>query len=263
MDLIKEQFINIKKDNRIGLMTHVIVGYPDLEMTEKIVLEMIKNGADFVELQIPFSDPIADGPTIMAACEKSLGNGTRVKDGFKLMEKLSQKTDVPLFFMAYYNTIFKYGTEKFCIDAKKAGASGVIVPDMPVDEEGDEHFYKYCRKYNLANIQVLSPSSTTDRIIKNVKKARGFIYFTARQGTTGAKDTLNTNIKEKVENIRKYTKLPIAAGFGISTREQVSSLQNISDIAVIGSAIIDIINKSDKNDILKNTGSFIKNIRTA
>lgn len=263
MDLIKEQFIKIKKDNRIGLMTHVVVGYPDLETTEKIVLEMIKSGADFVELQIPFSDPIADGPTIMAACEKSLENGTRVKDGFKLMEKLTQKSNVPLFFMAYYNTIFKYGTEKFCIDAKKAGASGLIVPDMPVDEESEEHFYEFCRKNNLANIQVLSPSSTTDRIIKNVKQARGFIYFTARQGTTGAKDVLDESIKDKIENIRRYTKLPIAAGFGISTNEHVMSLSNISDIAVIGSAIIDIINKSEKSDILKNTGNFVKNIRTA
>lgn len=263
MRKIDRQFELIKSENRMGLMTHVVVGYPDLEMTEKIVLQMIKSGTDFIELQIPFSDPIADGPTIMKACEKSLENGTRVKDAFRLMEKLSKATDIPLLFMAYYNTVFKYDTEKFCIDAKKAGASGIIVPDMPIDEENEEHFYKYCKEQNLANIQVLSPSSTADRITKNVKTAGGFIYFTARQGITGVKDSLDINIKNKIDNIRKYTDLPIAAGFGISKPEHVKKLKSISDAVIIGSAIIEIINSSKKEDIIKNTANFIENIRTA
>lgn len=263
MSTIAGQFELIKKENRTGLMTHVVVGYPDLEMTEKAVLQMIKSGADFIELQIPFSDPIADGPTIMRACEKSLANGTRVKDAFRIMEKLSESTDVPLLFMAYYNTIFRYGTEKFCIDAKKAGARGIIVPDMPIDEESAENFYKYCREQNLSNIQVLSPSSTADRIIKNVKIARGFVYFTARQGITGAKDSLDADIRNKIENIKKYTDLPIVAGFGISKPEHVAALKGISDAVVIGSAIIETINNSKKEEILKNISNFIHDIRSA
>ncbi len=263
MSKIDRQFELIKSEKRIGLMTHVVIGYPDLEMTEKIVLEMIKGGADFVELQIPFSDPIADGPTIMKACEKSLEQGTRVKDAFRLMEKLSKSTEVPLLFMSYYNTIFKYGVERFCIDAKNAGASGIIVPDMPIDEENEEHFYKHCREQNIANIQVLSPSSTRERIIKNIEQARGFIYFTARQGITGAKNSLAADIQNKIENIKKYTDLPIAAGFGISKREHVKALIGISDAVVIGSAIIEIINNSKKEDILKNINNFISSIRSA
>jgi tryptophan synthase alpha subunit len=131
------------------LMTHVIIGYPSLKTTESIVKIMADNGADFIELQIPFSDPLADGPTIMRACEKSLENGTKVKDAFLLMKKLTKEAKIPILFMAYYNNVLKYGTEQFCRDAKVCGAYGLIVPDMPVDEESHEHFYEYCKKYNL------------------------------------------------------------------------------------------------------------------
>src|SRR3989338_1642801 len=125
------------------LMTHVVIGYPTLIDTVKIVKTMADCGVDMIELQIPFSDPLADGPTIMRACEKSLENGTKVNDAFVLMKKLSGKVKIPLLFMAYYNTVFKYGTEKFCLDAKNAGAYGLIVPDMPIDEENQEHFYSF------------------------------------------------------------------------------------------------------------------------
>src|SRR5689334_23892085 len=152
--VIDSKLEQIRKESRIGLMTHVVVGYPSLEMTQKMVLAMEKAGADLVELQIPFSDPLADGPTIMRACEKALANGTKVRDAFDLAAKLSRQVKIPLLFMAYYNTVFKYGTKRFCEDAKKAGISGLIVPDIPLEEESEEYFIKYCQAAGLKNIRV-------------------------------------------------------------------------------------------------------------
>src|SRR5258708_27751991 len=167
MNNIEQKLVELKKQKRIGLMTHVVIGYPSLEETNSLVKAMVESGADFVELQIPFSDPLADGPTIMRACEESLRNGTKVSDAFAVMKVLSQEVSIPLLFMAYYNTVFTYGVQKFCRDAKEVGASGLIVPDMPIEEEKNEHFFKYCKKYNLHNIQVISPASTDDRLRKN------------------------------------------------------------------------------------------------
>ena len=244
------------------LMTHVVIGYPSLEETEKIVKTMADNGADFIELQIPFSDPLADGPTIMKACEQSLANGTKVKDAFILMRKLTKEVKIPLLFMAYYNNVFKYGTEKFIRDAKTSGAYGLIVPDMPVDEESHEHFYEYCKKYNLNNIQVVSPASINERLIKNAKVSRGFVYFTARQGITGAKEKLDPRLIGKLKNVRKFFKIPIAVGFGISKREHFEKLSPYADISVVGSAIINVINKSDKKDVQQNIKKIIGDLVT-
>ncbi len=260
MNTIKKQLEKIKKEKRIGLMTHVVVGYPSLEITVELVKTMARSGVDFVELQIPFSDPLADGPTIMRACETSLENGTKVRDAFAVMEQLSFQVSTPLLFMAYYNTVFKYGTEQFCKDAKKAGASGLIVPDMALDEEKEEHFFSYCKKYDLSNIQVISPASTSERLKKNAAVASGFVYCTARQGITGVKDQLSPDLSSYLKKVKSAFLLPIAVGFGISKKEHIQQLTNHADIAVIGSAIIDIINKSKKEDVKKNCERFIKKL---
>lgn len=261
MNKIDNQIRKIKKEKRLGLMTHVVVGYPSLAKTISIVKAMEKVGSDFAELQIPFSDPLADGSTIMQACEQSLLSGTKVKDAFNVAQQLSQKISIPLLFMAYYNTIFKYGTEKFCRAAKQIGISGLIVPDIPIEEEECEHFMKYCDKYDLKHIRVVSPASNSDRLKENARVANGFIYFTARQGTTGAKDALDSNLIRNLKKIRRYFSIPIAVGFGISKGEHLQTLKPHADIAVVGSAIIDIINKSNKNNLKKNVESFIKVIK--
>jgi len=261
MTKLEKKLQQIKKQKRIGLMTHVVIGYPTLEKTIKIVKTMAENGADFIELQIPFSDPLADGPTIMHACEKSLENGTKVKDAFIIMKLLSSNVSIPLLFMAYYNTIFKYGVERFCKDAKASGASGLIVPDMPIDEENEEHFILFCRKYNLHNIQVISPASTKDRLKKNAEVASGFIYCTARQGTTGAKDQLDPNLSLYLQKIRTFVSVPIAVGFGISTKQHMEMLTPHADIAIVGSAIIDIIHSSHTDVIEKKIKYFLNKLK--
>jgi tryptophan synthase alpha subunit len=260
MNTIQQQLEKIKADKRIGLMTHVVIGYPTLDDTVDIVKTMADNGADFIELQIPFSDPLADGPTIMRACEKSLENGTKVKDAFKVMKALSSQVSIPLFFMAYYNTVFRYGVVKFCRDAANAGASGLIVPDMAIDEENKEHFLSNCKKYNLQNIQVISPASTIERLQKNASVAYGFIYCTARQGITGAKNQLDPQLTSYLKKVRKYFSIPIAVGFGISKKEHVALLKPHATIAVVGSAIIDVISNSKKSEIKTNVKSFLDNL---
>lgn len=242
------------------LMTHVVIGYPSLEDTVKIVKTMSKSGVDMIELQIPFSDPLADGPTIMDACEKSLENGTRVKDAFIIMKQLSDQISIPLLFMSYFNIVFKYGVEKFCRDTKLAGAYGLIVPDMPIDEENEEHFYFYCKKFGLKNIQVISPASTDKRLKKNAKVESGFVYFTAHQGITGAKNQLDPNLILNLKRVKKFFSVPVAVGFGISKRKHIEAIAPYSDIAVVGSAIIDVINKSSKKNMEKNIEKFIRGL---
>lgn len=244
-------------NKKIKIMAHVVVGYPSLDETVSVVKTMAQSGVDVVELQIPFSDPLADGPTIMKACEMSLENGTRVKDAFTVMKKLSSSVSIPLLFMAYYNTVFNYGVEKFCADAKLVGAYGLIIPDMPIDEEGEEGFYAACQKYGLHTIQVVSPASTDERLKKNADVANGFVYFTARQGTTGAKDTLDPEVGRYLKKMREVFDLPIAVGFGISKKEHVTMLQaEGADIAIVGSAVIDIINASPKEKREQNVRRF-------
>ncbi len=260
MNLIDKQLIKIKNENRTGLMTHVVVGFPSLDKTISIVKNMVEAGVDFVELQIPFSEPLADGPTIMGACEKALKDGVKVKDAFDAAAILSKNINVPLLFMAYYNTVFKYGTEKFCADAKKAGISGLIVPDIPFEEEENEHFIKFCKREGLKNIRVMSPSSTTERLKINSKVAEGFIYCTARQGITGSSKELDPELKSYLTNVRRYFKIPVAVGFGISNKERLNQIKPFADIAVIGSAIIDIINDSLETDLENNLTSFLRAI---
>jgi len=185
-----------------------------------------------------------------------------VKDAFIIMRQLTSQIPTPLLFMAYYNTVFKYGVEKFCKNAQAAGASGLIVPDMPIDEESEEHFLFFCRKYDLHNIQVISPASTEDRLKKNAEVASGFVYCTARQGITGAKDQLDQNITTYIEKVKSFFSVPVAIGFGISKRQHIQALKPHADIAVIGSAIINIINKSNESDTKQKIKQFLLELKS-
>lgn len=238
MRSITEQLTLIRQTKKIGLMTHVVAGYPSLQETEKLVLEMEKAGVDFIEIQIPFSDPIADGPTIMRANDRALANKVTTIDTLQLMQRLVKKVQIPLLFMGYYNSLLHYGTKIFCRDAQKAGAQGLIIPDMPIDEEEHEHFIAHCSKYDLAPIRVLSPTSTDERIAANIEVAQGFIYCTAVSGTTGIRNTLDTQTYQFLKKMKQVTDLPLAVGFGISKPEHIQALIGLADIAVVGSAVI-------------------------
>lgn len=260
MNAIDGQLTKIKKEGRIGLMTHIVVGYPSLKESEQVALAMEESGADFVELQIPFSDPLADGPTIMNACDLALKNGVKVSDAFKLAKNLSTQVKIPLLFMCYYNSVFNIGVMKFCRMAKEAGIAGLIVPDIPLEEEPEEGFLAACGKNDLYPIRLISPVSTIERLTKNAKIAQGFVYCSARQGTTGAKTKLDPELVKYLKLARSYFKVPLAVGFGISSKDRVNLITPFADIVIVGSAIIDIISKSSRKDLILNIKKFIKSL---
>lgn len=235
------------------LMTHVVVGYPTLADTGTLVKAMARY-ASFIELQIPFSDPLADGPTIMHACEMSLKNGTKVADAFSIATQLTQEISVPILFMCYYNTVLNYGVERFVRSAKKARVAGLIVPDMPLEEEEHEHFYAYCKQYDMPVIFVVSPVTSDKRLQQLASHAKLFVYATARQGITGARKELDSRTIAFLARVKKFFSIPVAVGFGISTPEHVRALRGKADIAVVGSALIEVVNRKER------VGDFLSSV---
>lgn len=222
------------------LMTHIVAGYPSLDESEKIALTMAKNGAAFIEIQFPFSDPIADGPTILDANQHAIENGTTTEKSFQLLEKLARQIDIPLLIMTYYNIAHAYGLEKFIKRAAKAGIYGLIIPDIPIDEEPYDNYLKICKKHKLHAIQVISPLTPDRRLKKLAQYASGFVYCVASYGTTGERAELNKKLASYTSRVRKYIKKPLALGFGISSPKQAQEATKHADIVVIGSKIINI-----------------------
>jgi len=237
-------------------MTHIVAGYPTLAESEKIAHAMIEGGVNFLEIQIPFSDPVADGPTILQANQKALENGVTPDDCFALMQKLTAKTDTPILFMTYYNIVFAHGVERFCKRAKAAGCWGLIVPDMPIDEERHEHYLKTCKKHGLHAIQVISPITPERRLKRLGKVASGFVYCVSHFGTTGSKTIFDAKLESYLKKVKKHIKVPIALGFGISTPTEVKRSQKKADIAVVGSHLIRCYEKEG----LKGVSDFLKSV---
>lgn len=242
------------------LMTHIVAGYPNLETSKKLLKLMADNGADFVEIQIPFSDPVADGPTIMQANQKSLEAGTKVEDCFELMRlAVKNGSETKFLFMTYFNIVHHYGVEKFCKKAAECGCYGLIVPDMPIDEEPQEKYLENCKKYGLKAVQVISPLTPERRLKMIAKVADGFVYCVSKFGTTGQAGELNPQLSSYLKKVKKIIKVPLAVGFGISTRAHVDAVHREAEIAVIGSKIINILNESGGD--LKKVEEFIKGLK--
>ena len=242
-----------------NLMTHVVAGYPSMRECEEVVLAMAEMGVAFIEIQIPFSDPIADGPTIMQANERALLNGVTTEDCFRLIQRLKKKTETPLLVMTYFNIPFRYGLERFCKKAGEYGVYGLIIPDMQIDEEEYENYLGNCKKYQLHAIQVISPITSGKRLKKVAAVSSGFVYCVSAFGTTGERKRLNLNINSYMARVKRYIKTPIALGFGISDRNQVMTALKCADIVVVGSKIINILrsSKGSKAIAIKN---FLKEI---
>lgn len=244
-------------------MTHIVAGYPSMDISKKLLYLMAESGVDFIEIQIPFSDPVADGPTIMRANQLSLEGGTTVEDCFRLMRKVALVrgiSDKPKFlFMTYFNVIHHYGVERFCKKAAGCGCYGLIVPDMPIDEEPQEKYLENCKKYGLNAIQVISPLTPEHRLKMIAKVASGFVYCVSRFGTTGQGAALNPKLSAYLKKVKKYIDLPLAVGFGISSKAHVEAVWKEADIAVIGSKIINILN--DGGGDLKKVEEFLKRLR--
>lgn len=245
------------------LMTHIVAGYPNLKESEKIALAMAKSGASFIEIQIPFSDPIADGPTLIRANELSLQNGMTTKKAMTLVKNIKSQTTVPILIMTYFNIAFKYGLEKFCREAKEAGVYGFIIPDLPIDEEPYENYLGLCKKHNLHPVQVISPITPTRRLKLIAEIATGFIYCVSRYGTTGEKNALNPDLASYLKKVRKHINLPLALGFGISTPAQAKEAAKHADIVIIGSKFINLYDQTkttSKTNKIKAIEKFIRTI---
>ncbi|MGE3278257.1 MAG: tryptophan synthase subunit alpha [Candidatus Altimarinota bacterium] len=230
-------------------MTHIVAGYPTLRESEDIALMMLESGVQFLEIQIPFSDPVADGPVIMKANQIALDNGTTPDMCFELMQRLKKKSDIPLLFMTYYNILFRYGLEEFCRRAKEVGCYGFIVPDIPIDEEPYDHYLETCKRYGLHAIQVISPITPDERLKKIGKVASGFVYCISMLGTTGSLDGLPPELSDYIGRVRKYVTTKLALGFGISSKMDVENALKDADIAVMGSVFIRTYEKGGKNSL--------------
>lgn len=239
MTRIERCFAALKASGSGGLVCFVTAGDPDLETSRRIVLELDRSGADIVELGVPFSDPMADGPSIQASSMRALEAGANVTAVLELVGAIRKDSDLPLALMTYYNPIRQYGLERFAGDAASAGVDGVIVTDLTPEEAGD---WKSCAERSGVNtIFLLAPTSTDARIEKVAGLASGFIYCVSRTGVTGARKELATGVRELVERIRARSDLPIAVGFGISKPEHVREVCEYANAAVVGSALVDLI----------------------
>lgn len=246
-------------ENGKAFIPFITCGDPDLETTAKIVREAVANGADLIELGIPFSDPTAEGPVIQGANIRALKGGVTTDKVFDLVRELRKDVTVPMVFMTYSNVVFSYGAEKFISTCKEIGINGLILPDLPY--EGKEEFLPQCKKYGVDLISLIAPTSE-NRIAMIAKEADGFIYLVSSLGVTGTRSEISTDLKSIVDVIRQNTSVPCAIGFGISTPEQAKKMADIADGAIVGSAIIKIIEQYGK-DAPKYVGEYVKSMKDA
>jgi tryptophan synthase alpha chain len=219
-----------------GLVAYVTCGDPNMNTTREIVLGAINAGADVIELGVPFSDPVADGPVIQRASERALKNGTSLEDVLRLTRDIRKESDAGLVIFSYLNPILRLGLERFASEAADAGVDAVLVIDLTVEEADD--YRRVMADHKLDTIFLAAPTSTDQRLRKIAEASSGFVYAVSRTGVTGAQKQLATDAKDLVRRIRKYTKLPVAVGFGISNAEQFAQVGEFADAAVVGSAIV-------------------------
>ncbi|SDA60361.1 tryptophan synthase, alpha chain [Butyrivibrio sp. INlla18] len=252
---------NISKafENGKAFVAFITCGDPDLETTVKAVKAAADNGADLVELGIPFSDPTAEGPVIQGANLRALKGGVTTDKIFDMVKELRKEVTIPLVFMTYANVVFSYGAERFMTNCKEAQIDGIILPDLPFEEK--EEFDGICDKYGVDLISLIAPTSA-GRIAMIAKEAKGFIYLVSSLGVTGTRSEITTDLSSIVKVIRENTDVPCAIGFGISTPEQAAKMSSISDGAIVGSAIIKILEKHGK-DAPKYIGEYVNSMKKA
>jgi len=242
-----------------ALVAYVTCGDPDLATTRDIILAAIEAGADAIELGVPFSDPVADGPVIQRASERALQHGTSLSQVLTLAAEIRQQAQsTGLVIFTYLNPILRMGMEKFCKVARAAGVDGVLVTDLPVEEAGE--YLRAVRKHELSPIFLAAPTSPDERLRRIAEASRGFVYAVSRTGVTGQRQQLADDAQKLVRRLRKVTKLPIALGFGISTSKQFAEVGEFADAVVVGSAIVETIEKNRGREAAA-VGEFVKGLR--
>ena len=240
-----------------ALAPFLTIGYPDVETSEALVEAVLGNGADMMELGVPFSDPLAEGPTVQATSYAALRNGVTVEVALASVRRLRARgVDAPLVGMGYYNPYLRYGLARFVEDAAAAGVDGLIVPDLPAEESGP--LRALCDEHGLHLIPLLAPTSTDERIADACKAASGFIYCVSVTGVTSARRDLSTRVEDLVERVRRHTDLPLLVGFGVSRPEHVEAIGDFADGAIVGSALLDAISAAAPGRQVEAAGEFVR-----
>ncbi len=252
---------NIKKafENGKAFIPFITCGDPDLETTAAAVRAAVENGADLIELGIPFSDPTAEGSVIQGANIRALNGGVTTDKIFALVKELRSDVKVPMVFMTYANVVFSYGAERFISTCHEIGIDGLILPDLPFEEKGE--FLPICHKFGVDFISLIAPTSE-QRIAMIAKEAEGFLYIVSSLGVTGTRSEIKTDLAAIVDVVRQNTNIPCAIGFGISTPEQARTMASVSDGAIVGSAIVKLLEQYGK-DAPKYIGEYVKSIKDA
>lgn len=259
MNRIDRKLRELKRAKKKAFIAYITAGDPDLAATGRIALALEKAGVDLIELGIPFSDPLADGPTIQAASQRALRTGVNLRKIFAMAGRLRTRTGLPLIFMTYYNPVLRYGLKKFFKSCRAAGVDGVIIPDLPHDEAGD--IIRLGRSSGVDTIFLVAPTSTPDRIRRIAKVSKGFIYYVSLTGVTGARRKLPPEITLGVRRIKSFTDKPVAVGFGVSDAKQAGAIAKAADGVIVGSAIVRII--GGKGNVVAKVSKFTKSLANA
>ncbi len=261
MSRLTKRFSELKKDNAKALVTFITAGDPDLSRTEEMICVLEAAGADVVELGVPFSDPMADGPTIQLSSERSLAAGTTLSGILATVKKTRTRCQIPIILMGYLNPVHAYGYERFCRDAADAGVDGVLLVDLPPEESRE--LLPHADRHGLDVIFLLTPTSDSSRIDLVNKIGRGFVYYVTVTGVTGARQVVSDSLKAELANIMNKVKLPVMAGFGISTPEQAAEVSELADGVVVGSAIVKLFEKQSGQQLDLELKRFVSSLKQA
>ncbi len=246
-------------ENGKAFISFITGGDPDLDTTKKLIIEMEKSGADLIEVGIPFSDPVAEGPVIQEANERALANGCTTDKLFDAIKEVRETVEVPIVFLTYLNPVYTYGKERFMKRCVECGVDGIIITDLPYEEK--DELYPECKEYGVDLISLIAPTSH-EKISMIAKEAMGFVYCVSSMGVTGVRSNITTDLKEMTDLVRKSTDIPCAVGFGIATPEQAENVALYSDGAIVGSAIVKLVAKYGK-DSVSYVGQYVKEMKEA
>ncbi len=259
MGKISEKFKQVKEKNKKGFIPFITAGDPDLETTYDLILKFAELDSTVVELGVPFSDPMADGPAIQRSSHRALvNNGVTVSMVLDLVSELRRETDVPIILFGYLNPFLRFGVDHLSLEAKKAGVDGFLVTDVVGNEF--EQMAKNFARHNLDLISLVAPTTTDKRLKDITKAASGFVYAISQAGVTGTRTDFRNEAQKLVARAKKFTDLPVAVGFGVSTNEHIKEISKYADAAVVGSAIVSVIEKSKKEEVVNNVGNFCQEL---
>ena len=261
---IDDCFARLRSQKRKGFIPYICAGDPSLKKTVELGLALEKSGADLLELGLPFSDPLADGIVNQLAAQRSLAAGTTVRGVFDCAREIRRQSQIPIVLYSYLNPIFQFGAEKFHREAEAAGVNGLLILDLPPEEDlleldclKESSPGARVAEQNVIHIRLIAPTTPADRMKEIAKSAKGFLYYVSREGVTGARDSIATSLPQKIAELRKISDLPVAVGFGISNPEQAREVAQHADAVVVGSAIVDLIAKQgDKPEMIEKVAAF-------